>query len=253
MRDEVVDSTSKGQHGSSANGAENSGIRLLLVDDDRELCRSLQRLLRLDGFDMSFAHTAQEGLRRALEEKHDLVILDVMLAGSDGQVLLKKLRQSSEIPVIMLTARGDEKDRINGLEAGADDYLPKPFNVRELIARMRAVLKRRIQILPVAPILQVGDIQIHAAARRVTQAGVDVTLTGTEFEILLCLLRSVGRIVSRDEIAEVCLGRPVGVFDRSVDNHISNLRKKLGSTYEGKERIQNLRGTGYAYIGENQL
>ncbi len=233
----------------SASSSERAAIRLLLVDDDKELCRSLQRLLRLDGFEMAFAHTAHEGLQRALEDEHDLVILDVMLAGADGRVVLKKLRMSSEIPVIMLTARGDEKDRILGLESGADDYLPKPFNVRELIARMRAVLKRRVQTASAAYALQVGDIQMHPASRRVTQAGADVTLTGTEYEILLCLVKSTGRVVSRDEIAEVCLGRPVGVFDRSVDNHISNLRKKLGPTYEGKERIQNLRGTGYVYTG----
>ena len=233
----------------SASSTEKAAIRLLLVDDDKELCRSLQRLLRLDGFEMAFAHTAHEGLQRALEDKHDLVILDVMLAGADGRVVLKKLRMSSEIPVIMLTARGDEKDRILGLESGADDYLPKPFNVRELIARMRAVLKRRVQTASAAYMLQVGDVQINPTARRVTQAGADVTLTGTEYEILLLLVKSTGRVVSRDEIAEVCLGRPVGVFDRSVDNHISNLRRKLGPAYEGKERIQNLRGTGYVYTG----
>ena len=229
--------------------AERPLIRLLLVDDDKELCRSLQRLLHMDGFEMSFAHTAHEGLQRALEEAYDLVILDVMLAGADGRVLLKKLRMLSEIPVIMLTARGDEKDRILGLEAGADDYLPKPFNPRELIARMRAVLKRRVKASDTPPALQVGDIEIHIASRRITQAGAHVTLTGTEFEILLCLVKSRGKVVSRDEIAEVCLGRPVGVFDRSVDNHISNLRKKLGATSDGKERIQNLRGTGYVYTG----
>ncbi|MGC1781868.1 MAG: response regulator transcription factor [Acidobacteriaceae bacterium] len=223
--------------------------RVLIVDDDKALCTSLQRLLRADGFEVFMAHNMPDGLRRATEDTFDLVVLDVMMPGGDGRALLKKLRAVSEVPVIMLTARGDQQDRISGLEAGADDYLPKPFNVRELVARMKAVLKRRVQRTALPQTIQLGDIEIHPATREVLQDGKEVVLTGAEFEILLLLVKSFGKVVSRDEIAEVCLGRPVGVFDRSVDNHVSNLRKKLGSTFQDKERIQSLRGTGYVYTG----
>jgi two-component system response regulator CpxR len=149
----------------------------------------------------------------------------------------------------MLTARGDEADRIAGLERGADDYLPKPFNPRELVARMRAILRRKSGSAP-QEIFQIGDLQIDGGQRRVVRDGTDIALTGAEFDILLLLVRSAGRVLSRDEIAEAALGRPVGFFDRSIDNHISNLRKKLGSHVGKVERIQNVRGTGYVYTGE---
>ncbi|MFC6646996.1 response regulator transcription factor [Granulicella cerasi] len=223
--------------------------RVLLVDDDRELCAGLERLLRMDGFEVTPVYDAKDGYARATDGTFDLVVLDVMLPGGDGRVLLRRIRVESEVPVIMLTARGDEKDRISGLEAGADDYLPKPFHVRELVARMRSVLKRRGPVAAAPSSMEMGDLVIDVASRRVQQQGREVALTGTEYEILLLLIRSYGRVVSRDEIAEVCLGRPVGAFDRSVDNHVSNLRKKLGAMYEGKERIQSLRGAGYAYTG----
>lgn len=224
--------------------------QILLIDDDRELCQALQRLLQMDGFTLSLAHDARHGFARATEERFDLVVLDVMLPEGDGRMLLRKLRAVSEVPVIMLTARGDEKDRILGLEAGADDYLPKPFNVRELIARMRAVLKRKGAEAHPLPSLLVGDLEVIPSRRQVLQHGSEVSLTGAEFEILLLLLRSVGKVISRDEIAEVCLGRSIGAFDRSVDNHISNLRKKLGLREGENERIRSLRGTGYVYLGE---
>jgi two-component system response regulator CpxR len=149
----------------------------------------------------------------------------------------------------MLTARGDEGDRIAGLEGGADDYLPKPFNPRELVARMRAVLRRKgDSALP--KIFAIGDLHIDCGQRRVARDGANVALTGSEFDILLLLVRSAGKVLSRDEIAEAALGRPIGVFDRSIDNHISNLRKKLGTHVGEVERIQNVRGAGYAYTGE---
>lgn len=224
-------------------------VRVLLVDDDTALCASLQRLLRTEGFAVDAAHTAPDGLARAAEGVHALIVLDVMLPGGDGRILLRKLRTTSDVPVIMLTARGDELDRIAGLEAGADDYLPKPFNPRELAARMRAVLKRHIPQPQQPATLIVGDLEIHSLARRVLQNGTELPLTGTEFEILLLLVKSAGKVVSRDEIAEVCLGRPIAPFDRSVDNHICNLRKKLGTEYQGAERIRSLRGAGYIYTG----
>ena len=225
-------------------------VRILLVDDDRELCASLRRLLQMDGFEVTAVHTAIEGACKAVEEHFALIVLDVMLPGGDGRIVLKKIRSASEVPIIMLTARGDEGDRIAGLEAGADDYLPKPFNARELLARIRAVLKRNVRKAPQPQTICVGDLEIYPLTRRVIQHGAEVPLTGAEFDILLVLVRSEGKVVSRDEIAEVCLGRPIAPFDRSVDNHISNLRKKLGATYRDKERIRSLRGTGYIYTGQ---
>ena len=224
-------------------------IPVLLVDDDEELCASLQRLLKMDGFDVESVHDAESGARYALEREYDLVILDVMLPGGDGRKVLRRIRLTSQVPVIMLTARGDENDRIAGLEGGADDYLPKPFNPRELMARMRAVLRRKGgSALP--QVFVIGDLHIDCGKRRVTRTGEEVTLTGAEFDILLLLVRSAGKVLSRDEIAETALGRPMGFFDRSIDNHISNLRKKLGTHVGGVERIQNVRGAGYVYTGE---
>lgn len=232
--------------------AEKNGARILLVDDDTELCASLRRLLRMEGFDVDATHTAPEGAQMATEGNYALIVLDVMLPGGDGRMVLKKIRSISEVPVIMLTARGDETDRIAGLEAGADDYLPKPFSARELVARIRAVLKRRIS-QPLQPqVISIGDIEIRPLTRQVLQEGAEVTLTGAEFDILLLLVKSAGKVVSRDEIAEICLGHPVAPFDRSVDNHVSNLRRKLGMLCRGAERIRSLRGTGYIYTGHTE-
>lgn len=223
--------------------------QLLLIDDDKELCDSLKRIFSLEDLAVTAAHDSVEGARLALSGQFALVILDVMLPGGDGRTALRHIRATSDVPVIMLTARGGESDRIAGFDAGADDYLPKPFHVRELIARVRAVLKRRMN--PISPTVNiaVGDLQVQPASRTVLRNGQVVTLTGTEYEVLLLLVRSAGRVVSRDQIAEVCLGRPVGPFDRSVDNHVSNLRKKLGPLpgAETAERIRSLRGAGYIY------
>jgi len=224
-------------------------IPVLLVDDDVELCSSLKRLLSMDGFDVQAVHDGDSGVRHALRGEHELVILDVMLPGGDGRKVLRRIRLTSQVPVIMLTARGDEADRIAGLERGADDYLPKPFNPRELVARMRAILRRKSGSAP-QEILHIGDLQIDCAQRRVVRNGSEVALTGAEFDILVLLVRSAGKVISREEIAEAALGRPVGFFDRSIDNHISNLRKRLGAHVGEVERIQNVRGAGYVYTGE---
>jgi two-component system response regulator CpxR len=226
-----------------------NSIPVLLVDDDVELCRSLTRLLAMDGFGVKAVHDGEAGVQHALKGEYELVVLDVMLPGGDGRKLLRRIRLASQVPVIMLTARGDEADRIAGLDHGADDYLPKPFNPRELVARMRAVLRRKSGSAP-QEILQIGDLRIDCGRRRVVREGDDVPLTGAEFDILLLLVRSAGKVLSREEIAEAALGRPVGFFDRSIDNHISNLRKKLGSRLGQAERIQNVRGSGYVYTGE---
>jgi two-component system, OmpR family, response regulator CpxR len=229
--------------------ATNTLIPILLIDDDLDLCDSLTQLLRLEGFDIAAAHDGESGLREALSERHRLVILDVMLPKIDGRAVLRRLRVKSQIPVLMLTARGDEAERIAGLEGGADDYLPKPFNPRELVARIRAILKRKGETAETET-LALGDISMHLKTRQVLQHDEPVDLTGAEFEILLLLLRNAGKTLSRDDIAEAALARPVGPLDRSIDNHISNLRKKLGAEYNGLERIRNIRGAGYCYTGE---
>jgi len=226
-------------------------IPILLVDDDVELCSALARLLELEGFGPLAVHDADSGTREALTGKYELVVLDVMLPGGDGRSVLRRVREGSKVPVIMLTARGDESDRIAGLEAGADDYLPKPFSPRELLARIRAVLRRK-EAAPIVQVLTVGDLEIQLETRRVLQQGQEVPLTGAEFEILLLLVQSPGKVLTRDEIAKAALGRPIGPLDRSIDNHMSNLRKKLGATTGGRERIRNLRGTGYVYVGARE-
>lgn len=225
-------------------------IPVLLVDDDVDLCIALARLLRMEGFETVAVHDAAAAVREALTEKYRLVVLDVMLPGGDGGQALRSIRLKSQVPVLMLTARGDEADRIAGLNAGADDYLPKPFNPLELVARMRAVLRRREPAT--SEIVRIHDLEIHVQSRSVLRRGKELALTGAEFDVLLLLVKSAGKVLSRSEIAEAALGRPLAPLDRSIDNHISNLRRKLGSWMEGRERIRNLRGTGYLYIGEDR-
>ncbi|HUA01534.1 MAG TPA: response regulator transcription factor [Candidatus Aquilonibacter sp.] len=225
-------------------------IPILMIDDDAELCSSLAKLLAMDGFHLRAVHDADSGIHEGAKDDYELVILDVMLPGGDGLKVLRRIRMNSRVPVIMLTARGDEADRIAGLEAGADDYLPKPFSPRELVARIRAVLRRKgTAALPAA--FDIGDLHIDRRTRRVMQSGSAIDLTGAEFDILLLLARSAGKVLSRDEIAEEALGRPVGLLDRSVDNHVSSLRKKLGTHVGPLERIRSVRGAGYIYTGDS--
>ncbi|HVZ16598.1 MAG TPA: response regulator transcription factor, partial [Terriglobales bacterium] len=174
-------------------------IPILIIDDDEELCALLSKALSREGFEVSSSHDAESGLKRALEGNHRLIILDVMLPGGNGIELLRKLRRSSAIPVIMLTARGDDRDRIDGLELGADDYVPKPFNTRELAARIRAVL-RRIPKTPAPEILSVGDVEVNLVRHEVLQLGKPVDLTGSEYDILVLLLQSAGEAVSRETL-----------------------------------------------------
>ena len=185
--------------------------KILIIDDDAELCEMLSEYLRKEGFEVESVQHGTKGLERAREGGHEMIVLDVMLPGMNGFDLLRELRTSSDIPVLLLTARGDELDRIVGLEIGADDYLSKPFNARELLARI-------------------------------------LDTTTVEFNLLEVLLRSAGNVVSRDEIASVVLGRELSPFDRSIDVHISKLRKKLGNLPNGRERIKTIRNTGYMYV-----
>ena len=223
---------------------------VLLIDDDTALAESLTRLLLMDGFLLEAVHTGAAGLREAMSGRFALVLLDVTLPDADGRKLLRQIRMKSDVPIVMLTARGDDADRIEGLEGGADDFLPKPFNPRELTARMRAVLKRQTAVAAPAGILETGDLMLRPSTREVTTQDGPVALTGAEFDLLACLVRLAGTVVSRDTLVETALGRPLGMFDRSVDNHMSNLRRKLGTTAAGEERIRNVRGAGYMYLGE---
>ncbi len=226
--------------------------KILIIDDDKEMCEMLKEYLRPEGFDVEFVFDAEQGITQALSGEHKVLILDVMLPGSSGFEILRRIRTQSAIPVLMLTARGDLVDRIAGLEIGADDYLPKPFNPRELIARIRAILRRTnpagLGSSPSAGKPQVvGDVSLDTAARTVERAGKPVSLTGVEFSILELLLRSAGTVVTREELSKRVLDRDLSPYDRSIDFHISNLRKKLGHKIGTVERIKTIRNTGYIY------
>ena len=223
--------------------------KVLVVDDDRELCELLERYLGGEGFRVECVHDGASGVDRALAGEAGVVVLDVMLPGLDGFEALRRIRAASGIPVLMLTARGDEVDRIVGLEIGADDYLPKPFNPRELAARLRAILRRAAaEAGPGAEgtvLLRVDDLEVDPGARSVRRGDEPVRLTGTEFNLLELLARRAGRVVTREELCRQVLERRPSPFDRSLDVHISNLRRKLGPHPDGAERIKTVRGQGY--------
>jgi len=230
--------------------------RLLIVDDDRELCELVAELLEGEGFRVDVENRSDEGLARALSGGHALVVLDVMMPGMNGFEVLRRLRaEGSGVHVLMLTARGDDVDRIVGLEIGADDYLPKPFNPRELVARIQAVLRRarttRSSTSSAAANsperIAVGDVEVDTGTRHVRRDGEAVELTNVEYEILVILLSAAGRVVTREELVRSALGREISVFDRSIDMHISHLRKKLGRRAGEFERIKTVRGVGYIY------
>lgn len=226
--------------------------RILIVDDDVDLGELLTKYLQREGFEFDMVHDGRLGVERALSGDYALVILDVMLPGLNGFEVLSQIRNKSNLPVLMLTARGDDVDRIVGLEMGADDYLPKPFNPRELIARVRAILRRTKtetgEAVSAAPeLLAIGDVEIDKGTREVKRGGKPVALTAVEFDLLEILLRSVGQIVTREELVKSILGRNLSPFDRSIDTHVSNLRKKLGHTVGDIERIKTIRGVGYIY------
>jgi two-component system response regulator CpxR len=220
-------------------------VHILLVDDDAELCSLLSEFLRREGFDVDCAHEGNLGLEKAAQPDVDLVVLDVMLPGLDGFEILRRLRQQSKVPVIMLTARGEDVDRIVGLELGADDYLPKPFNPRELAARIRAILRRyEARADSGSPRIELNGISLDPGTREVSAGGRRVDLTTFEFDILEMLMRSAGRVLSRDTLMENFYNRKATPFDRSIDMHISHLRKKLE---HGDMLIKTIRGVGYQF------
>lgn len=230
--------------------------KLLLIDDDAELAELLHDFLAPQGFELHAVQTGHEGVRRALSGDPAAIVLDVMLPDIDGFEVLRRIRAKSATPVIMLTARGEDVDRIVGLELGADDYLPKPFNPRELVARIGAVL-RRSQPVPAAqpgaqPRIRVGDVELDLGSREAFQDGQRVALTGVEFDLLKTLMRACGKTVTRGELFRAVLDRDPDPFDRSIDMHVSHLRRKLGHFCGGVERIKSVRGVGYVYTRVEQ-
>ncbi len=220
-------------------------MEILVVDDDVELAALVARFLRKEDFHVTAVHDGEAGLAEALESRHDLVVLDVMLPALDGFSVLRKLREKSRVPVIMLTARGQDIDRITGLELGADDYLPKPFNPHELVARIKAIF-RRLEPRTVAQNarLNVNGVMLDPSSRAVTVDGRKVDLTTIEFDILEMLMRAAGRVLSRDAIIENLYDRKASGFDQSVNVHISHIRRKLEF---GRTLIKTVRGVGYQF------
>ena len=228
--------------------------RILVIDDDIELCELLSDYLSSEGFTVETVNHGEQGAAQALAGDYALVVLDVMLPGMNGFDVLRKIRAANKLPVIMLTARGDDIDRIVGLELGADDYLPKPFNPRELVARVRAIQRRTETVATelaavesLASEVSVGDVILSILNRSVKREGKLVELTSVEFTLLEVLLRQAGQVLSREELVGKALGRRLSAYDRSIDVHVSALRKKLGHHYADTERIKTIRGIGYLY------
>ena len=230
--------------------------RLLIVDDDQKLVNLLKRFLEGEAFQVDAAYDYPSGLAAALSGEHELIILDVMLPGGSGFELLKELRRQSSVPVLLLTARGEAIDRILGLEIGADDYLAKPFDPRELVARIRAIFRRTREPAPASgraehdEVLTAGDVRMSVGKRTVTSSNTPIELTTVEFNVLELLLRRAGTVVTREQIAEIALGRPLSAFDRSVDVHVSHVRKKLGVGPSTEDMIRPIRGIGYLLAAE---
>ncbi|MCK8127908.1 DNA-binding response regulator [Pseudoalteromonas sp. S1610] len=226
-------------------------MKLLMIDDDTGLCELLSEYLSAQGFSVQTSHDGQQGLELALQNDYALILLDVMLPSIDGFEVLKQLRQSKLTPVIMLTAKGEDFDRIFGLELGADDYIPKPFNHRELLARVKAITRRIEHINSVSnntnKKLSLNGITINFAAREASINNSPLTLTGTEYEILALLIKHAPDVISKEQISEDVLGRRLASFDRSIDMHVSNIRKKIAEHIEG-DKIKTMRGTGYVFI-----
>jgi two-component system, OmpR family, response regulator CpxR len=223
--------------------------KILIIDDDVDLCDLLAESLRRQGFLAVTVHDGITGLERALSNEFALIVLDLMLPGLDGSEVLKRIRSRSNVPVIILTAKGEANDRIVGLESGADDYLAKPFNPRELSARMQAVLRRATseESHRKADHILGGDIEVNTRLRTARRRNRLLDLTSVEFDLLVLFLKSPGKVLGREELTKAVLGRELRATDRSIDVHVSNLRRKLGPNSNGGERIKNIRSTGYLY------
>ncbi|WP_417226644.1 response regulator [Amphritea sp.] len=230
-------------------------VKLLLVDDDQELCELMGQYLQSEGFEVSFAHSVEQALPLLQQDgRYDLLIFDIMMPGQTGLELLQQVRPRIKTPVIMLTGRGDDIDRIIGLEMGADDYLGKPCNPRELVARIRAVLRRSVHSPEPedsrSDMLSLHNIQLDPGKRRVLVAGSEIELTSAEFNVLAELMRGVGSIISKDELTEKVLHRKLTAYDRAIDVHVSRVRQKLAAAIPGSELIKTVRGAGYMLVNE---
>ena len=227
--------------------------KILLVDDDRELTSLLKELLEMEGFNVVLATDGEQALK-LLDASIDLLLLDIMMPRKNGIEILKELRQNFQTPVIMLTARGSDLDRVLGLELGADDYLPKPFNDRELVARIRAILRRsnwseqKQTDGNTSPILQVDKLQLNPGRQEASFDNEPLELTGTEFTLLYLLAQHLGQVVSREHLSQEVLGKRLTPFDRAIDMHISNLRRKLPERTDGQPWFKTLRGRGYLMV-----
>jgi len=226
-----------------------SRLRVLIVDDDKKLCRLIRDYLEPLGYEVTAAYTGPEGLEIALRDNFSAVILDVMLPGMNGFDVLRRLRERSRVPVLMLTGRGEEADRIVGLEMGADDYLPKTFSTRELLARLRAVMRRSalavVEPEERRPAIVVGDLHVDPEARVAALGDQPLQLTAIEFDLLMSLAKAAGRVRTREQLLNEVADRNFDVFDRSIDVHISSLRKKLGDDSKSPRYIVTVRSAGY--------
>ncbi|RFB75526.1 response regulator transcription factor [Methylovirgula sp. 4M-Z18] len=222
--------------------------KVLLVDDDVELTTLLKEYLVEEGFDVSTAHDGRTAIGLATSHAVDIVVLDIMMPRMNGIELLQRIRRTSTVPVLMLTAKGDDADRIAGLNLGADDYVPKPCSPGELVARLRAILRRSGRAAPAPEELRAGNLVMHPASRIAEWRGKPLELTGTEFSLLEVLARNVGQLVSKQEISKCAFGRTLTPFDRRIDVHISSVRHKLGARDDGQSWIQSVRGQGYQLL-----
>ena len=233
--------------------ADAATTKILMIDDDLKLCRLVKDYLTAMNFTVETAHNGLTGLEKIKSEQFDAVILDVMLPGANGFEVLKQIRGFSVVPVLMLTALGDEADRIAGLEIGADDYLPKTFSTRELLARLRAVTRRsqltRQTKQDEDKTFVVNDLQVDLAARKATQNDILIVLTALEFDLLAALIAAPNKVLSRDQLLDAVAGRDYEVFDRSIDVHVSSLRKKLGDDSKNPRYIRTVRSVGYSFVG----
>ena len=224
-------------------------IHALMVEDDARLAQLTREYLERHGLVVTVVHDGTTGLEEASRHRFDVLLLDLMLPGLDGVELCRRLRRRSDVPVIMTTARGEEADRVLGLEMGADDYVPKPFSPRELLARIRAVVRRaRGQAGPRAEVITVDDLLLDPGTHTATLAGRDLSLTGYEFALLAALARRAGRVLAREQLMELARGNAEEAFDRSVDVHISRIRQKLGDDPRHPRRIKTIRGVGYQFL-----
>lgn len=228
-------------------------ITALLIEDDTRLARLTADYLAGHSVVVTCVGDGAQGLEEARKRAYDVVLLDLMLPGMDGLAVCRALRERSDVPIIMLTARGEEADRVMGLELGADDYLPKPFSPRELLARIRAILRRaQGQAGPATKCVSVGDLVVDPSARRATLLGKEISLTSYEFELLRALAERAGRVLSREKLMELAKGSAEESFDRSIDVHISRLRQKLGDDPRRPKLLKTVRGAGYLLAKEGE-